>query len=123
MSFNERMKNKPRGIYYPETKMEIMYDQNKEFFFVFENVTIPYDWYDPYKSIWVSGPEDIKGDGTLIKIFKNYDDAKNFASGKEFSIGSDKVQQAKKACKDLGFESGTEEFAECSLKKLKEQSQ
>ena len=34
---------------------------------------------------------------------------------------SSKIQKAKKACKDLGFEPGTEVFAECSLKKLKEQ--
>jgi hypothetical protein len=123
LTWKEMYDKKPRGIYYPETNMEIMHDFYMESFFVFENVTIPYDWFDPYESAWVSGPEDIKGDGTLVKIFKNFDEAKNFASGKEFSVGTDKVQQAKQACENLGFETGTEEFAECSLKKLKEQSQ
>ena len=35
-------------------------------------------------------------------------------------LNEDKLQNAKKACKELGFIAGTEEFAECSLKKLKE---
>jgi len=114
LTWSERYNKKPRGVYYPETKMEIMHDLMMESFFVFENVTIPHD----YDASW-----DDKTNGTLVKIFKNLNEAENFASGKKFSVGTDKVQQAKQACKDLGFESGTEEFAECSLKKLKEQSQ
>ena len=35
-------------------------------------------------------------------------------------LNEDKLQNAKKACKELGFIAGTEEFAECSLKKLKD---
>ena len=48
---------------------------------------------------------------------------KKFASTKEFAIGDNQVQIAKQACKAKGLEPGTEEFAECSLKKLKELSQ
>jgi hypothetical protein len=108
----EGFNNEARGLYYPETKMEIMHDLEKEFFFVFENVNRPYN-YDTLK----------EGDGTLIKIFKNFDEAKKFASTKEFAIGDNQVQIAKQACKAKGLEPGTEEFAECSLKKLKELSQ
>ena len=84
----------------------------KNYFFVFENVNSPVN-YNTLK----------EGDGTLIKIFKNFDEAKKFASTKEFTIGDDKVQIAKQACETKGLEPGTEEFAECSLKKLKEISQ
>ena len=122
LTFSEMMAQKPRGAYYPETKMEIMYDLVEESYFVFENVTIPHDWYDPWKS-WIPSPKNLKGDGTLVKIFKDLDEAKNFASGANFSVGTDKVQKAKQACINQGFTTGTEEFAECSLKKLKEQSQ
>ena len=64
--------------------------------------------------------ENDTGDGTLIKIFKNLEEAKEFASKKEIILNEDKLQNAKKACKALGFSVGTEEFAECSLKKFKE---
>ena len=47
----------------------------------------------------------------------------DFAAGAKYSIGTDKVKKAKEACKDLGFNPGSEEFAKCSLKKLKEQSE
>lgn len=100
------------GIYYPETKMEIMHDSQKDFFFVFQNVNVPYD-YLKLKD----------GDGTLIKIFRNFEEAKVFASGRKFAIGSDKVEKAKQICKSKGFEPGTEDFADCSLKELKTQSQ
>tara|TARA_B100001175_G_C19239176_1_gene509185 strand:+ start:100 stop:594 length:495 start_codon:yes stop_codon:yes gene_type:complete len=104
--------NEVPGIYYPETKMEIMHDSQKEYFFVFENVNVPYD-YNKLEN----------GDGTLIKIFRNFEEAKVFASGRKFAIGSDKVENAKQICKSKGFEPGTEEFADCSLKELKAQSQ
>ena len=114
LTWKEMYDKKPRGAYYPETKMEILHDLMMESFFVFENVTIPHDWYDAWND---------KGDGTLVKIFKDLDEAKNFASGANFSIGTDKVQKAKQACINLGLVTGTEEFAECALKKLKEQPQ
>ena len=111
-TFMEGFNNEAKGLYYPETKMEIMHDLEKEFFFVFGDVNTPYN-YDTLK----------EGDGTLIKIFKNFDEAKKFASAKEFAIGDDKIQIAKQACKTKGLEPGTEEFADCSLKKIKELSQ
>ena len=109
-TMGEAWNNKIRGIYYPDTKKEIAYDKNEKTFFVFENVNqvINYREYDD------------NGDGTLIKIFKNLGEAKKFASKKEVILNEDKLQNAKKACKELGFIAGTEEFAECSLKKLKE---
>ena len=62
----------------------------------------------------------------LINYKKNL--LKFFSKNKQYikapyTIEGDKIQQAKQACKNLGFDPGTEAFAECSLKKLKEQSQ
>jgi len=111
-TFMEGFNNEAKGLYYPETKMEIMHDLEKEFFFVFGDVNTPYN-YNTLK----------EGDGTLIKILKNFNDAKKFASAKDFAIGDDKIQIAKQACKTKGLEPGTEEFADCSLKKIKELSQ
>ena len=109
-TMGEAWNNKVRGIYYPDTKKEIAYDKKETTFFVFENVnqSINYREYDD------------NGDGTLIKIFGNLEEAKKFASKKELILNENKLQKAKKACKELGFTVGTEEFAECSLKKLKE---
>ena len=98
------------GAYYPETKMEIMHDSKMEYFFVFENVNKPYN----YHNIWE------QGDGTLIKIFKDHDEAKKFASSKNFSISSSKIEKAKEAFKKIGLNEKTEEFADCTLKKIKE---
>ena len=117
LTFTEMMENTPRGPYYPDTKMEIMYNLTSETYYVFENVTIQHDWYKPYKSAWSS---KTKGNGTLAKIFTNYDEAKKFASGVSFSIKTNKFSKAKQDCKDEGLTEGTESFAECTLKKLKE---
>jgi hypothetical protein len=103
---------KTLGLYFPETKMEIAHDAKLKYFFVFENVTTPIDRFNV-----------LDGDGTLIKIFNNFEEAKDFAAGAKYSIGTDKVKKAKEACKNLGFNPGSEEFAKCSLKKLKEQSE
>jgi len=112
-TMGEAYNNKVRGIFYPDSKMEIVYGKKKKYFFVFENVNKGINYRDL----------DINGDGTLVKIFKSLDEAKEFASVKAFAVEGDKIQQAKQACKNLGFDPGTEAFAECSLKKLKEQSQ
>ena len=117
LTYTEMMKSTPRGPYYPDTKMEIMYNLTSETYYVFENVTIQHDWYKPYKSTFST---KTKGNGTLVKIFNNYDEAKKFASGLDFSIKTDKISKAKQACKKLGFIQGEENFAECTLKKLKE---
>ena len=111
-TFMEGFNNEARGLYYPETKMEIMHDLEKEVFFVFGDVNTPFN-YDTLKN----------GDGTLIKIFKNFDEAKEFSSGKKFAIKDDKIKIAKQACISKGLMPGTEEFADCSLKKIKELSQ
>ena len=118
LTFSEMKKSTPRGPYYPDTKMEIMYNLTLETYYVFENVTIQHDWYDPYKKGFLNTKS--KGNGTLAKIFTNYDEAKKFASGVSFSIKTDKISKAKKDCKSKGLSEGTESFAECVLKKLKE---
>jgi hypothetical protein len=117
LTYTEMLKSTPRGPYYPDTKMEIMYNLTSETYYVFENVTIQHDWYDPFKSFL---GRKSKGNGTLAKIFTNYDEAKKFASGISFSIKNDKISKAKQDCKDKGLSEGTENFAECVLKKLKE---
>ena len=117
LTYTEMLNNKPRGPYYPDTKMEIMYNLTSETYYVFENVTIQHDWYKPFKGVLSI---KTKGNGTLAKIFNNYDEAKKFASGLNFSIRTDKISQAKQDCKDEGLTEGTESFAECTLKKLKE---
>ena len=117
LTYSEMLNSKPRGAYYPDTKMEIMHNLTTEKYYVFENVTIPHDWYDPFKGILIV---KTKGNGTLIKIFNNFDEAKKFASGIDYSIKNDKISQAKKYCKDQGLAEGTESFAECTLKKLKD---
>lgn len=117
LTYSEMIKSTPRGPYYPDTKMEIMYNLTSETYYVFENVTIPHDWYDPYTSILGL---KTKGNGTLAKVFTNYDEAKKFASGLDFSIKTDKISKSKKDCIDEGLSEGTENFAECVLKKLKE---
>jgi len=117
LTYTEMLKSKPRGPYYPDTKMEIMYNLTSETYYVFENVTTQHDWYDPYKGFL--GTKS-KGNGTLAKIFTNYDEAKKFAGGVSFSIKIDKISKAKQDCKCKGLSEGTENFAECVLKKLKE---
>ena len=111
VGFSRESQNILNGIYYPETKKEIMHDSNKkEYFFVFQNVNTPFN-YRTLKN----------GDGTLEKIFKNIDDAKAFASQKSFLVDDNKVDKQMKACKDLGFVINTKVFADCVLKKLEEQ--
>ena len=98
------------GIYYPETKKEIMHDSNKKkYFFVFQNVNTPFN----YRTLK-------EGDGTLEKIFKNFDDAKVFASQKSFLVNDKMIEKHMKACKDMGLLINTEEIANCVLKKLEE---
>ena len=111
-TFMEGYNNEARGIYYPKTKMEIMHDLKKEYFFVFENVNNPFD----YSTL-------NEGDGTLVKIFRNFGEAKTYASAIEFGIDNNKAEIAKKECKKLSLSPGTEEFAECTLKKILELSQ
>jgi hypothetical protein len=111
ISFSREIQNILPGIYYPETKKEIMHDSDKkEYFFVFQNVNTPYN----YRTLK-------RGDGTLEKIFKDLDDAKTFASQKSFLVDDNKVDKQMKACKDLGLIINTEEFGSCVLKKLEEQ--
>jgi len=111
-TFMEGYNNEARGIYYPKTKREIMHDLKKEYFFVFENVNRPFD-YSTLK----------EGDGTIVKIFRNFDEAKTYASNIDFEIKEDNAQKAKQECTDLLLKPDTEEFADCTLKKILELSQ
>ena len=100
------------GIYYPSTKMEIMHSTKKDYFFVFQNVNTPFD-YTTFK----------EGDGFLKKIFKNFDEAKKFASGgNKLLIKQNNIDKAKQICSQKGMVNGTEEFADCSLSELKKLS-
>ena len=40
LTYSEMLNAKPRGAYYPDTKMEIMHNLTSEKYYVFENVTI-----------------------------------------------------------------------------------
>jgi len=111
-SSSSYLSSNPEGLYYPETKMEIMHDSYKEHFFVFQDVNIPFNY-----ATWDDG------DGRLFKIFTNFEKAKDFASSRKFEIGKDKAEIAKNACKMSGLNEGTEEFADCTLNKIVELSQ
>ena len=73
------MSVKASGLYYPDTKMEIMHDSDKEYFFVFKDVNTPFNYKDWSK----------KGDGNLIKIFRNLNEAQKYASALKFEIEDD----------------------------------
>tara|TARA_B110000858_G_scaffold130889_1_gene148813 strand:- start:33 stop:530 length:498 start_codon:yes stop_codon:yes gene_type:complete len=111
-TFMEGARNEARGLYYPTTQMEIMHDLKKEYFFIFENVTIPFNY-----------AELEEGNGTLVKISRNFDEAKSYASNIKFEIKEDNAQKAKQECTDLLLKPDTEEFADCTLKKILELSQ
>jgi len=111
-TFMDGFNNIAGGMYYPETKKEVMWARKKaETFFVFKDVYKPFN-YDNLKV----------GDGRLEKMFKSKEEALEYASGKEFAVNKDNLHIAKQGCKQQGLEPGTEEFAECSLKRLKELS-
>lgn len=105
------LSSKTSGVYYPDTKMEIMHDSLKTYFFVFENVSKPFNYAN-----WNVG------DGKLIKIFKSFDNAKKFASELDFEIEEDIAIIAKNGCESSGLKVGTEEFADCSLNAILELS-
>jgi len=58
-------------MYFPSTKMEIFADDNREIFFVFQNVFRPWK----QKTLLID-----KGDGWLGKIFYNYKEAYDYAN-------------------------------------------
>ena len=99
------------GAYYPDTKMEIMHDSYKKYFFVFEEVDTPFNYEN-----WN------EGNGRLIKIFKDYNNAKKFASELNFEIEEDIAVIAKNGCRTSGLKEGTDEFADCSLNAILELS-
>ncbi len=113
-TFMDGFNNIAGGMYYPETKKEVMWARKKaKTFFVFKDVSQPFN-YDTF---------DV-GDGKLEKMFKSKEEALEYASGKEGSlIDNNKILAAKTYCESKGFTPGTEEFADCSLKKIKELSQ
>ena len=105
------LSSKAIGAYYPETKMEIMHDSLKTHYFVFKDVNTPFNYEN-----WNVG------DGTLIKIFKSFDNAKKYASELDFEIEEDIAIIAKNGCKSSGLKEGTDEFADCSLNAILELS-
>ena len=111
-TFMEGFNNVSRGLYFPELKREIMWEKKPKSFFVFENVRTPFN-YDTFAT----------GNGKLEKIFKTKDEAIKYISSKGSLLKEDFVYIAKQGCKAAGLEPGTEEFAECALKRIKELSE
>ena len=62
------------------------------------------------------------GDGNLIKIFRNLNEAQKYASALKFEIEDDIATIAKNGCKSSGLKEGTEEFADCTLNAIIELS-
>ena len=111
-TFMEGFNNISRGLYFPELRREIMWAKKPKSFFVFENVRTPFN-YDTFAT----------GNGKLEKIFKTKDEAIKYISSKGSLLKEDFVYIAKQGCKAAGLETGTEEFAECALKRIKELSE
>ncbi len=111
-TFMEGFNNVSRGLYYPKLKKEIMWAKKPKSFFVFKNVSSPFN-YDTFSV----------GDGKLEKIFKTKEEAIKYVSSKDSLIKEDYIRIAKQGCKASGLEPGTEEFAECALKRIKELSE
>ena len=109
-TFMDGFNNISGGLYYPNIKKELMWARkNAKHFFVFENVTRPFN-YDTLKT----------GNGRLEKIFETKEEAIQYVSKIAFTINKDDVYIAKQGCKAEGLEPGTEEFGKCSLKRIKE---
>ena len=101
--------------YYKDTRMEIISaTRTQDAFFVFENVT------EPQKKIpagyYCSSSKWNMGNGTLKAWVATLDEAIQIATGK---VGkkSQPVKQSldtfKTMCKDIGYNEGTEKFADC----------
>ena len=108
-SFMDGYKNVVKGVYYPQLAMEIMHDEDKKYFFVFSTKnTSPYN-YKTRKASYNS---------KLLKIFTDFEEAKDFAGGKKFSITSKEVDNALEICEKQNLKKGTIELMECVLKRI-----
>jgi hypothetical protein len=112
-TFGDGYNNKNRGLYYPDLKMEILWAPKPKSFFVFNKVTTPINWANYGKYMY-------EGNGYLEKIFNSKEEAIKYISSKAELISKDHVYIAKQGCKSEGLTPGTEKFAECSLKRIKE---
>jgi len=66
----------------------------------------------------------IKDDGRLVRInFDNNAQTSSSGSTQSSSSTNDKITQSKQICKDLGFKTNTEKFADCALKMMSLQFQ
>ena len=112
-TFMDGFDNKGRGLYYPNLKMEILWAPKPKSFFVFKKVTQPINWANYGKRMY-------EGNGELDKIFKNKEEAIKYVSTKVSVVNKNDMNFAIKQCKEKGLKQGTEEFADCALKRLKE---
>ena len=112
--------------YYKESKQEILIPPSKDIYYVFEDVTLPS----------IVGEECDVGNGTLQAYTYSHADAlalienknnvqtsvsrKLSKSEKKQKEQEDnkfaKIEEYKKTCGALGFELGTDKFADCTLK-------
>ena len=112
-TFGDGYNNTNRGLYYPDLKMEILWAPKPKSFFVFNKVTQPINWAR-------YGKRNFEGNGYLDKIFKSKEEAINYVSGKTDIVGEGFINIAKRECEAKGLTPGTEKFADCSLKRIKE---
>ena len=112
--------------YYKESKQEILIPPSKDIYYVFEDVTLPS----------IVGEECDVGNGTLQAYTYSHADAlalienknnvqtsvsrKLSKSEKKQKEQEDnkfaKIEEYKKTCSAIGFELGTDKFADCTLK-------
>jgi hypothetical protein len=122
-------------IYFPQYKTEIIWNGQDIAWFVYQNVN---------QRMKCTNFICKKGDGTLMKIAYSRDEAltianpeyakkleedkkkerkkvkaeKKITSSSQSSSTDPKIAQAKQICKDLGFKTNTEKFADCALKMM-----
>ena len=96
--------------------------KGKPVFAIFKNVTQPI-MSDAWNKIW--------GDGTFHALAYSWPEAQKIikklegsqSTSSSSSSSNDKIAQAKSICKDLGFKTNTEKFADCALKMMSLQFQ
>ena len=79
----------------------------------YRELTQPINWANYGKRMY-------EGNGELDKIFNNKEEAIKYVSTKVSVVNKNDMNFAIKQCKEKGLKQGTEEFADCALKNLKE---
>ena len=106
--------------YYPETQMEIIYSKgSQDIFLVFENVISKQKRVGPSHDEYCSANKWDLGNGTLKAWVPTLDGAIQIATGNTGNVAN-KTKSTKQSldtfktmCKDIGYNEGTEKFADC----------